>query len=375
MDNIIFELRHELHQHPELSNHETATSERIAQFIGKLRPEKIIDIASTGKMFVFDSGKPGPTVVFRSELDALPIEELSSLPYASENNAAHSCGHDGHMSILAGLAMEISKQRPTKGKAVLLFQPAEEVEQGAHDVVNHSEFEKLNPDFVFALHNIPGAEKNRILLRQGSFAAASRGMTIKLHGKTSHAAEPENGISPANAIAELIQQMHAIVANPSHFEELTLLTIVHIRLGEIAFGTSPGEAEMMITLRAFRNNDMQKLVEETEKMVAYICKAENLSFEISYSEEFPATENNTQCVEMVDKAAREARHNIEYLKQPFRWSEDFAYYAEKYPACLFGLGAGTEQKPLHNPDYDFPDDIIESGIIVFFNIYKSLLYV
>jgi amidohydrolase len=279
------------------------------------------------------------------------------------------------MSILSGLGVEIAKKRPLQGKAVLLFQPAEEIEQGARDVVNHPEFEKLRPDFVFALHNIPGVKKNIILLRQGSFAAASRGMTIKLHGKTSHAAEPENGISPANAISELIRKMNALAANPDNFEELTLLTIVHIRLGELTFGTSPGEAEIMMTLRAFSNHDMRNLVDKAEKIVSDICKAENLSFEISYCEEFPATDNNSQCVDIVENAAKEAMLDIEYNKQPFRWSEDFAYYAEKYPACLFGLGAGTEQKPLHNPDYDFPDDIIETGIVVFFNIYKSLLYV
>ena len=198
--NEIIQLRHQLHQFPELSNHEFQTAKRISEFMNQLLPDETINLGMTGKAFVFKGKEPGKTIMFRAELDALPIREATGVNYSSVNqNQMHACGHDGHMAIIAGLGQKIAINRPQKGRVVLLFQPAEEVEQGARDVVEDLAFKKIAPDYIFALHNIPGEESHKILLKSGTFAAASKGMTIRLFGKTSHAAEPENGISPANA--------------------------------------------------------------------------------------------------------------------------------------------------------------------------------
>ncbi len=368
----IIALRHHLHQNPEVSNQEYKTSDYIAAFMSSLMPFEVIFLGKTGKAFVFKSNKPGKTVVFRTELDALPIKEKSDVEYTSMNdNIAHSCGHDGHMAILIGLAQKISENRPTKGMVILLFQPAEEVEQGAKEVLEYSEFIKIKPDFIFALHNIPGLEKHQIVLKRGSFTAASKGMTIKLFGKTSHAAEPENGISPANAISQIIKQLHELIGNKSQFHDLTLLTIIHIKMGEISFGTLPGYAEISITLRSFENEDMELLTHHTEKIIKAISKSEKLKCEISYREAFPASMNNDECVSMVEQSAKQNELNIEFVEKPFKWSEDFGYYSQKYKTCLFGLGAGLLQPQLHNPDYDFPDEIIETGVNVFYTIYKN----
>ena len=374
MNNKIIELRHLLHQKPEVSNNEFKTSEIISGFIEKLKPNEVIKLSKTGKAFVFNGSETGKTIMFRAELDALPISENTSLKYSSENqNVAHSCGHDGHMAIIAGLAKKISENPPKKGRVVFLFQPAEEVEQGAKDVVEDSNFKNIEPDYIFALHNIPGVEAHKILLKTGSFAAASKGMTVKLFGKTSHAAEPENGISPANAISLIIKSLHELAGNKTLFKDLALLTIIHIRMGEISFGTSPGYAEIMVTLRAFENDDMELLTKSAEKIITEISVKESLKQEISYNEIFPATVNNDYCISIVEHSAREHNLKVEYLQKPFKWSEDFAYYTEKYNACFFGLGAGINQAQLHNPEYDFPDEIIETGINVFYGIYKKLL--
>lgn len=155
----IIELRQTLHQNHEVSNQEFNTSERIANFINSLSLSKAIPLSKTGLAFVFKGEKPGKTILFRSELDALPIAEKSSLIYTSVNQkVAHVCGHDGHMAILAGLAQGIAKKPPEYGKVVLLFQPAEEVEQGAKDVIEYPAFQAIEPDFMDALHNIPGIE-------------------------------------------------------------------------------------------------------------------------------------------------------------------------------------------------------------------------
>ncbi len=373
MTTNIVKLRHELHQHPEVSNDELKTSERIENFIRLFHPDEILTLGKTGKAFVFKGKEPGSTTVFRAELDALPIQEISSLPYASVNQqVAHMCGHDGHMAILAGLAQKIASHPPKYGKVVLLFQPAEEVEQGARDVVENPLFKELTPDYFFALHNIPGVEKHHIVMKSGSFSAASKGMTIRLFGKTSHAAEPENGISPANAISLIIQQLNALVKDPRLFSDLTLLTIIHIRLGEIAFGTSPGYAEMQVTLRSFENQDMELLTSRSEKIIRDISLVEKLKCEISYSEEFPASVNDSLCMGYVEASAIQNKLTIQNMEKPFKWSEDFGYYSQQYKSCLFGLGSGVSQPPLHNPDYDFPDDILDTGINIFYGVYEQI---
>ncbi|MDQ2178690.1 amidohydrolase [Marinifilum sp. D714] len=372
MRNIIA-LRQELHKYPELSNKEFETSGRIVRFFEDLCPDKIIKLGPTGLAFVFEGKENGKTLMFRAELDALPIAETNNLTYASANDGvAHACGHDGHMAIISGLAQKITDHRPLNGKVVLLFQPAEEVEQGAYDVVNHPDFNKIQPDYIFALHNIPGEEKHKILIKEDSFAAASKGLTIKLFGKTSHAAEPENGINPANAISKIIQQLHQLRNRKTQFEDVILLTIIHIQLGDIAFGTSPGYAEIRLTLRSFNNNDMDLLSSHTEQIIKRIAREENLKSIMEYSEVFPATVNDKECVELIQESARENQLSIKTISKPFKWSEDFGYYTEKYKGGFFGIGAGLNQPALHNPNYNFPDEIISTGVNIFFSIYHKI---
>src|SRR5690606_37871688 len=176
---------------------------------------------------------------------------------------------------------------------------------------------KIKPDFIFALHNIPGIEKHKILVKHGSFSAASKGMTIILYGKTSHAAEPENGVSPANAIAKIVNAFHAILENKKQFKDLVLLTIIHLTMGEISFGTSPGYAEVRVTLRSFENKDMELLTQHCENIVQEISGVEKLKYEISYNEIFPATDNDNTCVKFVEQSARENNFEVEFIEKPF----------------------------------------------------------
>lgn len=374
MNKEIIKLRQELHQHPEISNNEYTTSERIINDVEKYKPDEVIKLGKTGVAFVFNGKRKGKTIVFRSELDALPIKEKSGVAYTSVNDhVAHSCGHDGHMAILTGFIKKISENRPESGRIVMLFQPAEEIGTGALEIVENPKFIALNPDYIFALHNVPGFEKHNIVLKNNSFASASTGMTVTLTGKTSHAAEPQDGISPADAISEIIKNLHLIRDNKTPFKDFVLLTIIHIQLGEIAFGTSPGYAELRVTLRAFENEDMDLLTQKCEKMISEIANSEKLDYSITYSEAFPATVNNDSCVRIVEQSAKDMGLKIQTIDTPFKWSEDFGYFSGKYDACYFGLGSGINQPQLHNPDYDFPDDIIETGVNIFFSIYKNTL--
>lgn len=373
IEHELISLRRELHKYPELSGKENNTAGKIVKFAEKFNPDKIIkNIGGNGLAVVLQGDHKGKTILIRCELDALPIEEENEFDYKSQTEGvSHKCGHDGHMAIVSGLIPLLSEKKIKNGKIVLLYQPAEETGEGAEQILNEDKFKNLNPDYVFALHNLPGFEKNKIIVKENEFTSASKGLKIKLIGKTSHAAEPEKGITPSLAVAELIQRLVEI-PNKEKFDEFTLVTIIHAKIGERAFGTTPGYAELMATLRSYKNENMEKLQAQAEKIIDEVSAKNNLKFKLEWVEEFPSTINDKFCVDVVRKSAEENNLSIEEIKNPFRWSEDFGHFTQKYNGALFGLGSGVDQPQLHNPDYDFPDDIILTGTKMFYSIIKNI---
>lgn len=378
LSNLI-NLRRALHKNPELSGQEKQTAFQIKQYLSKFKADEIIeDLGGHGIAFIFNGKQSGPTLMFRAELDALPIDEINQFDYRStESGVSHKCGHDGHMTIIAGLAEEVSKMPPSKGRVVLLFQPAEETGQGAKEVLEDPKFQQIKPDYIFALHNIPGFKKNSILLKDDVFSSASIGLIIRLKGKTSHASEPEKGQNPAFVMADTLKKIEKYALPSESLDRIKIITPIYCRLGEQAFGTSPGYAEMMFTLRATHTADFEDLKEfvmnTVKDSIQKRLPACKLQMENEWVEAFPNTKNDLGCNKVISEAATLAEYPIAQISFPFRWSEDFGYFLEKYPGALFGLGAGIDQPALHNPDYDFPDELIESGIRVFSNIYKIIL--
>ncbi|KUG24897.1 putative hydrolase [hydrocarbon metagenome] len=374
IEHELISLRKELHKYPELSGRENNTGERIIKFAEKFNPDEIIkNIGGNGLAVIFKGNQEGKTILIRCELDALPIEEENKFDYKSQNDGvSHKCGHDGHMAIVSGLIPLLSKNKIDQGTVVLLYQPAEETGEGAEKVLHDEKFNKINPDYVFSLHNLPGFEKNKIIIKENEFASASKGLIIKLNGKTSHAAEPEKGITPSLAVSELIQRLVEL-PQKEKFEEFTLVTIIHAKIGERAFGTTPGYAELMATLRSYKNEDMEKLQKFAENIINEVSTKNNLKYKIEFVEEFPSTVNDKFCVDVVQKSAEENNLQIEEITNPFRWSEDFGHFTQKYKGALFGLGSGVDQPQLHNPDYDFPDEIILTGTKMFYSIIKNVL--
>lgn len=369
------EFRRELHQYPEIAGQEGSTAERLRRKISGYNPDRIITgIGGQGIAFIFKGKEGGKKILFRADLDALPIKEISSLDYRSAYaDRAHLCGHDGHMTILTGLAELLDKNRPLKGDVILLFQPAEETGEGAAMVLDDQKFrQEIKPDYVFALHNLPGYPKNSIIINENIFSSASVGLTIRLHGKSSHAAEPSKGNSPVKALSRLIDALYAIQAEKKLYTDFVLGTVVHISLGEKRFGTSPEYGEISMTLRAYRDDDMEILKNEMIKSVRDICGEEKIKWEHEWQEEFLSLENAAYPVEISGKAASESGLEIIKMDEPFKWSEDFSRFTKEFPGAMFGLGSGTEQAALHNPDYDFPDEITTSGVNMFFNIYKLI---
>ena len=219
----------------------------------------------------------------------------------------------------------------------------------------------------------PRFEKGKILVREKEFAAASKGMIIKLTGKTSHAAEPERGINPALAVSDIISELIALPKKIKSIKDFSLVTIIHSKIGERAFGTSPGYAEVMATLRSFKNKDMNLLTDNAIKKTKAIAKKHKLKCKIEFTEQFPATVNESNCVEIIRDAAKENKLKVQKIRIPFGWSEDFGHFTNHFKGALFGLGSGKKQPALHNPDYDFPDEIIEPGVKVFYSIIKQIL--
>ncbi|HPE17224.1 MAG TPA: amidohydrolase [Tenuifilaceae bacterium] len=364
-------LRHHLHKNPELSGKEKKTSATIIKFLETCNPTSIIsEIGGFGVAAVFDSGTDGPTLLLRADIDALPIQEESYHSYQSINRGvAHLCGHDGHTSILLGVAKLAGNSKPKKGKLVLLFQPAEETGEGAAKVIHDEKFSTIKPDIAYALHNLPGFEKGTVFYRQGTFASASTGVIVTLKGLPSHAAHPENGNNPDLALAKIILQLNEITKT-HNFDQFTLLTVIHAKLGEVAFGTTPGNAVVMATLRTYLDTDMSKLKQLVESCVKTICDSTQITFELEYTEEFPATINNSQCVDILLEVCEKEKIGYQKLNNPFRWSEDFGHFSNIYNSAFFGIGSGLNHPQLHNENYDFPDEIIESAVKIMVELTK-----
>jgi amidohydrolase len=374
IDSLII-FRKQLHSMPEVSGNEINTSNKIMDFIKSTNPSKVITgIGGHGIAVVFDSGKAGPTVMLRADMDALPIQESNKFAHRSAvEGVAHLCGHDGHSTILAGVALMLKQNQPKKGKVVLLFQPAEETGEGAAAVIADKKFAEIKPDYTFALHNLPGFEMGTVCVKDKTFASASVGVIARIKGESSHAAHPEDGKNPDKALAQMILALNFILKFPGNFDDFTLLTIIHAKLGEVAFGTTPGNATLMATLRTYLDSDMRKLRSEVESTIRNICKEHKLKVEIEYTEEFPATINNKECVDLVLNASNKLSIPVDILKEPFRWSEDFGHFSKVSKSTLFGVGSGKKHPQLHSESYDFPDQIIEPSVNLFLQIVNSIL--
>ena len=365
--------RRQLHQQPELSGKESQTALQLQRWLAAYEPNEIIkDLGGAGFCAVFDSRKAGPTLLFRAELDALPIHENCAFAHASEvAGVSHKCGHDGHMAILLALAAKIHAQPPARGKVILLFQPAEETGAGAALVLAESRFTDLKPDYVYALHNLPGYPLGEVLMRDGAFAAASAGLLLELQGKTAHAGHPEQGINPALALSKLLQALPEL---PKSFDEhFGLITVVGCTLGERNFGISAGAGSLACTIRATEQSHFEKLQQAALALTQTTAAAQQLDLSYSWHESFAAVENTTACNQKVALAAQKLGYAQQQASEPFRWSEDFGLFTQKYPGSLFGLGAGTDCAALHHPDYDFPDALIETGSSLFFQIMQEEL--
>ena len=303
-------------------------------------------------------------------MDAVAVQEPDDMLYHSQNpGVAHKCGHDGHTTILLRFAQMLSEHPLTKGRVLLLFQPAEEDGSGAKAVMDTKVLDYYKIDKAFALHNIPGYPASAVLCKEGSFTCAVVSVSISLTGKTSHAAEPQKGISPIPATLSIVDKLLRWNNTDIQSDDYFLSTIVEIHVGEEAYGVSAGNSVIRATLRAKTDKLLHQHAQQLKELVATECeRTPDLQHEMEWLEPFSANENDSQSVSLIKSAA--IRNDLPYieLQTPFSWGEDFGLFTQQYKGALFGLGAGENCAPLHSPRYDFPDEVIETGATLFYMI-------
>ncbi len=368
--------RHALHRLAEVSNREKLTAEYVLNFLKGCQPTQLLSrVGGYGIVAIFGEDLSGPATLLRAELDALPIPETTGVPYPSDHpDVSHHCGHDGHMAILCGLAQYLHEHPVRNGRVLLLFQPAEETGEGCRRVIDDKKFQALGTVSGFALHNVPGYERGEVLIRKKQIAAASSGMVIRLEGVTAHAAEPHHGNSPTRAVAHLLSALPGTPHHHSSLYESAQVTIIHARIGQVSFGTSPGDAEIMLTVRAESDELLDQVLKDCVKLSKATAQMYSLKCKVSTIERFPASVNTDAEVDRVVQAATRAGLKVNKIEYPFAWSEDFGHLLNYTTGALFGIGAGVDQPALHHPEYDFPDELIEPGMKIWTELLKDQHY-
>lgn len=375
MTSSLIEFRHDLHAHPELSHQEHRTASKVLEFLGPLRPDRVLTgIGGTGIVATFDSGVPGPSLLFRSELDALPIVELGVDGHGSTTDGvSHKCGHDGHTTMVLGLAQYLAAHRPERGAVHLLFQPAEETGTGAAAVLADPRFDEIRPDLGIAIHNMPGYPLHTFVIKPGSITAAVRSLVIRYTGRTSHASEPEKGENPSLAVADLLRGCDALNVHDIRSEGFRLITPVHVRVGSVAYGVSAGDGEVHLTIRTVANSGLAALQADITELAESLGRRDRLTTSIEVVEDFYANMNDPAVTELVRQAAEECGFAIESPTVGLRGGEDFGLFTERFPCCMVLLGSGVDTHPIHNPNYDFPDELIPTGVRLYETIVRRAL--
>lgn len=342
----ITELFEELHANPELSMHEEKTKRILIDFLTKHTTMQIFDMGVWFYACHFECDTY-ENIAFRADMDAICNDS---------GCAFHGCGHDGHCATLCRLAIELESVHVGKN-VYFIFQPGEENGKGAQIIADH--LTRLNISRIYGFHNIPGYAQNTVLMRSGTFACASKGMTLVFWGKQSHAAYPESGVNPVFAIMELASKWEEL-CDKSNYKGLAMATIVNVSVGkQDAFGVNAGYGELSVTLRAERECDLELLEKRIISEVKAICEERHIKYDCRFCDFFPETNNRED--EFLRVKGRLDENGIAYklLDEPMRWSEDFGHYLKRTNGLFFGVGAGEDHPDLHTESFSYNLNLIE----------------
>ena len=367
--DIIIELRRILHRYPDLSLHESGTIDIIKDFLRKSTALEICD--RSGWFYAAKLSSPVPTpalpIAFRADMDALPMDEEISIPYGSvRNGISHKCGHDGHMAALCGLALELDK-REVNRDVYLIFQPAEEIGQGAIrclDLIREKGIAE-----IYAFHNLSDYPENSVVYRKTLTQPASEGLTIHFYGKQSHASAPERGSNPSSAIAELALYAKHLPEEPH--EGMALCTIVGMQCGTGDFGISAGEGFISVTLRAEQEVFMKKMETKLLQKAADLSAHDGLRVEHEICDCFPETRNHDAALNRVIQKASKLHLTVIEMKDLWRASEDFGHYLKKCSGAIFYIGNGENYPSVHTGSFDFNDRILQTAVDIFLALVET----
>lgn len=358
LDEIIA-LRHDLHRYPELAFQELRTSKLVASKLSSWGYEVATGIAGTGVVATLRRGEGKKRIGIRADMDALPIEELSELEYASSNpGVMHACGHDGHTSILLAAARYLAESGNFSGTLRLIFQPAEEIGAGARKMISEGLFERFPVDAVFGLHNWPGVPAGQYGFVSGPAMASVDQAIIKIIGRGGHGAEPHRAVDPVLASASFITALQSVVSRNVDPQEMAVVTVGSIHAGS-ASNVIPESVELKLTMRAFSDAARQQL----QARIPALARAQAESFgaeaDVNYRLGFPALINHAEETAFARSVAYDALGPAAVEKdfRPRTASEDFAFMLQAKPGSYLFVGNG-DSAPLHSAHYNFNDAII-----------------
>ncbi|WP_382160644.1 M20 aminoacylase family protein [Hydrogenophaga sp. ANAO-22] len=359
-------LRHQIHAHPELAYEEFATSDLVAARLAEWGYEVHRGLAGTGVVGTLRRGQGTRRLGIRADMDALPIQETTGLPYASTvAGKMHACGHDGHTAILLAAARCLAQEGGFDGTLNLIFQPAEEGLGGARRMVEEGLFERFPCDAVYALHNMPGFPVGQFGFKEGPFMASSDSVMVTVHGQGGHGSSPHLAADPVVAAAHIIVALQTIVSRNVDPREMAVISVGAIHGGD-APNVIPGSVQMRLTVRAYRPEIRAMLRERITALVQAQAATLGVRAEVDYHWRYPALVNHVESTRFAREVARDWLGDEGLLPelQPLTGSEDFSFMLEHCPGSYLIVGNGVGEHHgsggcmVHNPGYDFNDAML-----------------
>jgi amidohydrolase len=377
-------LRRDIHSHPELCFQEQRTSDLIARFLQNCGIPVHRGLGTTGLVGVVKSGTGTRAVGLRADMDALPITEHNTFAHASrETGKMHACGHDGHVTMLLAAARYFSTHRNFDGTVYLIFQPAEEGGGGAREMMKDGLFERFPMEAIFGVHNWPGLAAGQFAVKTGPVFASSNVFTITIHGKGAHAAMPHNGIDPVPVACQMVQAFQTIITRNKRPIDAGVISVTMIHGGE-ANNVVPDRCEIRGTVRTFTTEVLDMIERRMRQIATATCAAFEATCEFEFKRSYPPTVNHPRETEFVRDCLTElvGTHNVQEF-EPTMGAEDFSFYLLEKPGCYFliGNGDGVHRSGghgmgpcmLHNPSYDFNDELVQLGGSMWVRLAESWL--
>ncbi len=370
-------LRRDIHAHPELAFDENRTADIVARELERYGLEVHRGIAKTGVVGVLRAGTSSRMLGLRADMDALPLCELNEFPHHSKHQGKmHACGHDGHTAMLLGAARYLADNPDFDGIAVFIFQPAEESEGGAAVMIEDGLFERFPVEAVFGLHNWPGIPVGQMMAMPGPVMAGTCAFEISVRGHGCHAAMPHQGIDAIVTGSQLVQALQTVVSRTLHPCESAVVSVTQFHAGE-AWNIIPEEVILRGTIRTFKPEIQEAVERAIERLCSGIAAANGAQINVHFDHRYPPTVNSPAEAKFCQQVAAEIFGADKVLTDilPSMGAEDFAYMLNEKPGCYvwLGNGPGTGGCTLHNPHYDFNDELLTLGASYWVNLVRRWL--